>query len=199
MFVGLTGGIGSGKSTAKVFFADMGWRAFDADEICHRHLDDAGGGVCRQIASMYGGAVLDPEGKISRSALGRIVLSDSSSRGWLNEMLHPLVLDEVKREKARAADEKGALAMFDVPLLFEVGWQEYFDMTVVVYAEEQVRFSRLMARGVSLERARGFMDAQMRLEDKVELADRVLVNNGGMELLRAQCLKLHEDITSRLK
>ncbi|MBN1863982.1 MAG: dephospho-CoA kinase [Victivallales bacterium] len=193
VFLGLTGGIGSGKSTALGFLAEMGWRTNDADGICHSLLGDADGYVGREVRARFGDSVIGSDCSISRAVLGQMVLDDDDGRVWLENLLHPLVLERVAEERARAG--KSVKSAFDIPLLFEVGWGSFFDRTVLVYAGIGERMARLARRGISEARSRAFIGIQAPLEDKIGKADHVLVNNGGKELLKLQCERLDRELT----
>lgn len=192
MLIGLTGGIGSGKSTALGIFSCLGWNTLDADLICHQLYQDANCKAYRQMVEKWGKEVLNPDGAIDRKKVAGIIFQDVDEREWLNGVLHPQVLEYAIEEYQQ--NNATVPMMFDVPLLFEVSWERYFTKMVVVFVEDNIQKERLKARGMSQDEIERRMAAQMPLSEKIEKADYALINNGTEEMLREQCQKLHETL-----
>lgn len=177
--VGLTGGIGSGKTTAAARFAALGARVYHADEISRRALDP--GAVCYdRVVSAFGQDVLNEDQSINRRKLGEIVFNDHAKRTLLNDIIHPYVIQELfSRAEQDLSNEPSGIAVFEVPLLFESGMHERMDHNIVVTSDEESRVRRVMERdNLSREQVLSRMSAQMPEEQKLQLADLVLENNG---------------------
>lgn len=179
--IGLTGGIGAGKSTVAARFALLGAAVIDADAISRRALEPDG--CCYAgVVQLFGPGVLGPDGRIDRGRVASFVFSDAALRERLNALVHPAV----QREMLARADEAGErrLVVFDVPLLFESGWQSLMYRTVLVVAGEDTRIARVCRRdGCTPAAAAARIRAQMPQQDKVALADHVLENDGAPEAL----------------
>ena len=176
--VAITGGIGAGKSEALAAFARHGAAVISSDEIVHRLLaeDDR---VRAALVERFGKSVLDDAGHVDRSAIAEIVFADSEALEWLEGLLHPLVVQEYMgwRERLAAGEDPPPVTATEVPLLYEVGGQDRFDVVVVVTAPAEVRS------------ARSEVDAGEReprlLPDSVKVAqaDFAYVNDGSLEQL----------------
>lgn len=190
LVIGLTGGIASGKSTVSAMFTDMGITVIDAD-IEARLAVEPGEKAYNDIVSHFGTEILEESGAINRQKLGAIIFNNEEKRLLLNSIVHPAVRERMaqKREKAEAADEK-AIVM-DIPLLFESKLTGLVEKTIVVYVDEYTQLARLMDRnGFSEAEAQSRINSQMPLQDKVELADAVINNNGSIEKSRQQLLDI---------
>jgi dephospho-CoA kinase len=187
--VGLTGGIGSGKSTAAAILAGLGASVVDADEIS-RGLAAAGGAALPALRQAFGEALVPPGGALDRAAMRSLAFSDPSARGRLEAILHPLIREECARRLAAAT---GPYALFVVPLLLESGsWAGRLDRVVVVDLDEELQVSRTVARsGLAASEVRAIMAAQWPRWRRLQAADDVLWNGGDLEALRAQCERLH--------
>lgn len=183
-YIGLTGGIGAGKSTVAARFALLGAAVIDADAISRRALEPDG--CCYAgVVQLFGPGVLGPDGRIDRGRVASLVFSDAALRERLNALVHPAV----QREMLARADEAGErrLVVFDVPLLFESGWQSLMYRTVLVVAGEDTCVARVCRRdGCTPAAAAARIRAQMPQQDKVALADHVLENDGTPEALYPQ-------------
>jgi dephospho-CoA kinase len=193
--IGLTGGIGSGKTTAAKRFSALGARVYHADEVSRRALD-FGGACYDRVVEAFGGEIVRADGSIDRKRLGEIVFADEGKRTLLNSIIHPYVIETLfsSAEKDCAG---GALpiAVFEVPLLFESGMHAQMDCNIVVTSAEENRIRRVMERdALSREQVLSRMRAQMPEEEKLLLADFVLDNNGTEADLTAQV----DDLFSRL-
>jgi len=190
--IGLTGGIGSGKTTVAYLLKDLGARIIDADEICHKLMMPKSTAY-DEIVSYFGHTCLNPDGTINRGYLRRCILNNPFDRQALEGILHPKVLLNIKRQFQKTRPKE--IIVVDVPLLFEVGWQGYFDYTIVVYAKREVCLKRLIKSGFSKEEAEQFFNLQMPLEEKIKKADFIIENSGSLEETKRQV----EDVWKRLK
>jgi dephospho-CoA kinase len=182
--IGLTGGIGAGKTAVARRFAELGALVVDADALA-REVVGAGTPGLAAVVAEFGPGVLRPDGELDRPALGRLVFADPARRDRLNAIVHPLV----RRRAAEliAAAPAGTVVVQDIPLLVETGQADRFDLVVVVEAPAQLRAERLARdRGMSAEEARSRMAAQATDEQRRAVADVVLVNDGDLDQLRVQ-------------
>jgi dephospho-CoA kinase len=180
--VGLTGGIGSGKSSVARRFAELGALVVDADTLS-REVVAAGTPGLAAVVDAFGPRVLREDGTLDRPALGRIVFGDDGARARLNGIVHPLV-----RQRAAelvAAVPEGTVVVQDVPLLVESGLGGSFDLVVVVEAPEDVRVARLARdRGMGEAEARSRMAAQASDAERRAAADVVILNDADLATLR---------------
>lgn len=183
---GLTGGIGSGKSTAAGFFRERGVPIVDADELAREAVAPGSAGLS-QVIDAFGPQILGADGSLDRKQLGAQVFADAEARKRLNAITHPIVR-QLAQERFAALDQAGVtLAGYDVPLLFEVGLDSVLRPVVVVVAREATQLERITLRdGLSEAAARERMASQMPLSEKQKRADYVLYNNGTPEALAAQ-------------
>jgi dephospho-CoA kinase len=200
--LGLSGGIGSGKSTVTRILAELGATTIDADAIVHEQ-QSAGQPMLDEIAEAFGPTVIADDGSLDREALGAIVFRDEAARARLGSIVHPPVIAEMMR-RAKAAVEAGdPLVVLDIPLLFEgrqsgrgSGAIMDFDETVLVWVRPDVQIERTMARdGCSEEEARRRIAAQLPIDDKRALADHIIDNSGSIEETRAQVVALVQKLT----
>jgi dephospho-CoA kinase len=182
--IGLTGGIGSGKSVAARRFAELGALVIDADLVAREVVEPGTDGLAAVVAE-FGEQVLDGDGRLDRPALARVVFADEAARDRLNAILHPRIRARVAERIAAAP--AGTVVVQDVPLLAETGQAGAFDLVVVVEAPAEERVRRLVRdRGMPAEQARARMAAQATDEQRRAIADVLLVNDGTPEDLRAQ-------------
>jgi len=186
MRVGLSGGVGSGKSTVGRMLADHGAVVIDADTLAREVVEPGTSGFNAVVARFGDGVVAD--GRLDRAALARIVFSDERARADLNAIVHPLVAR--RSEELTAAAPQGAVVVYDVPLLVEAGPSERYDVVVIVLASEQVRLGRLAARGMGEADARSRIAAQASDEQRVAAADVLIHNDGTIEELAGRVTDL---------
>jgi dephospho-CoA kinase len=186
LIVGLTGGMGCGKSTAAALFAELGFRRLDADRTVHEVLMPSAE-VTAAIRARFGATVMTPAGAVDRAKLGAVVFADPATLAWLEELLHPRLRAHWDQIYAMAQGEK---FIVEVPLLFEKRLENRFDFTVCVTTSSALQLRRLEQRGVSPEIARQRLAKQLPLARKCELADFVLLNDGTLEFLREQVSEL---------
>ena len=188
--VGLTGGIGSGKSEVSRLLASHGAVVIDADLIA-REVVGVGTTGLAAIVEEFGREVLQADGSLDRAALGRLVFSDSAALGRLNALVHPLIAERTRELFHRAAADGADVVVHDVALLVENGLVENYDAVVVVAAEAQTQLDRLVRlRGMSEDEARGRIAAQAPLEAKLAVATHVVRNDGPLEELAPQVEQL---------
>ncbi|MFL6161100.1 MAG: dephospho-CoA kinase [Jatrophihabitantaceae bacterium] len=173
--IGLTGGIGSGKSTAAARFAELGAVVIDADVLAREVVSVGTPGLAR-VVSRFGAEVLRPDGSLDRPALGERVFGDASALADLNAIVHPLVAERSAELMAAAGPD--AVVVYDVPLLVENDLAAGFDAVVVVEAPLADRLARLAARGLSEDEARARIARQASDEQRRAVATLVLDNSG---------------------
>lgn len=198
--VGLTGGIASGKSTVAKMFQDKSAFLIDFDVLV-RSVQKPGALAWEKIVENFGSEILREDGTINREILGDIVFGDKEKLEKLNEIVHPLVLEEWERQIADIKKKTPhAIIISDIPLLIEVGKVDAVDMVVLVYVspEEQVR--RLVERdGYSREEALVRLDSQMSIDEKLMYSDLVVDNGGSLDETRKQVDDVWERLLEREK
>ncbi len=188
--VGLTGSIGTGKSTVAKIFKKLGAYVISADEIVHKLLEEEE--VKEKVRKEFGD-VFTPEGKVDRKKLAQIVFNDEKKRKVLEGILHPLVFKEIERffKEVEEKDPK-AVAVAEVPLMIETGSYKNYDIVIVVYAPHDLQLKRLIKKGMSAEEAEKRIKAQMSIEEKVKYADIIIENTGSLKELEKEVKKLYE-------
>jgi len=186
--VGLTGGIGSGKSEVSGRLARHGAVVIDADLLA-REVVAAGSEGLAEVVAAFGPGVLDTSGNLDRAALGTRVFGDADARQRLERIVHPRV--RARAAELETAAPEDSVVVHDIPLLVETGQADGFDVVVVVDASPDVQMDRLTrGRGMSLEEAQGRMAAQSTREQRLAAADHVIDNNAVLEELDAAVLIL---------
>jgi dephospho-CoA kinase len=205
--VGLTGGIGTGKSTVSRVFAALGAALVDADAIVHE-LQAPGMPMLAEIAAAFGAEVLRADGSLDRARLGRLAFGDPGARKRLGEITHPAVGREMLRRLEVARARAAALVVLDNPLLFEgrlrragaagrgAAPSDPGDETILVYAPPETQIARQIARdGVTREFALQRLAAQMPIDEKRALATYVIDNSGALEETERQVRELYARLT----
>jgi dephospho-CoA kinase len=186
MILGITGGLGCGKSTTARQFERRGFRRLDSDELVRdRVLTDPV--VQAAIRAHFGAGVTTLEGGVNRAALAAVVFGDDAERIWLEKLTHPMVFD---LWRATLASEPGADWALEVPLLFEQFLENWFDFTLCVACDEGQQLIRLEQRGFNRTLAGQRISKQLPLARKIELADFVVWNDGSTCFLQAQVDRL---------
>ena len=195
-FIGLTGGIGAGKSTVSARFAALGAVVLDADAVSRQALEP--GGCCYEaVLSLFGREIALADGRIDRRRVAGIVFSDAAMLRRLNAIVHPAVRQELLHRASTVPADR--LALFDVPLLFESGWHRMMHKTIVVAAEDAVRIGRICARdGCTAEEAMARIRNQMPQQQKCRMADYVLTNDGSVATLYQNVDMLYETLCTGL-
>ena len=194
MKVGLTGGVGSGKSTVARLLAEHGATIIDADAIA-REVVEPGTPGYEAVVAHFGDAVVRPDGALDRPALAAIVFADDDQRTALNGIVHPLV--GARMAELMQAVPSGAVVVWDVPLLVENGLASDFDFVLVVEADAELRVARLASRGMDEQDARARMERQASDEQRREVADEVLRNDGNLDELRTRVDSVWREIAMR--
>ncbi len=187
--VGLSGGIGSGKSTVAALFHELGIAVIDSDAISHR-LTQAGGAAIGLIQKEFGARYLNGEGALDRAKMRELVFSDTAAKQKLEAILHPLIRAEMLAQ-AKAACTPYVLLV--VPLLFEApGYRELAQRALVVDCSEEAQVERTIQRsGLSEREVRAIMAQQISRAERLKLADDVIHNDGSLDELRIQVAHLH--------
>jgi len=191
--VGLTGGVGSGKSTVAAMLRELGATVVDADEAAHAVYEPGTQGFAAVVREF--GEKFVSDGRIDRKRLGELVFKDADARQRLNAIVHPLVREWMAARTAEAAERGAGVVVQDVPLLFENGLERLFPVVVLVWVPREVQIDRLVSgRGFSRERASEVIAAQMPIDEKRARAQHVIDNSGATELTLAQVELLWEEL-----
>lgn len=186
--VGLTGGIGSGKTAVSDRFAQQGIEVVDADVVA-REVVEPGTQALQQIQRHFGDTILQADGQLDRATLRSLVFSNPDEKSWLEKLLHPLIGAEVFRQLEAA---QSRYVLFVSPLLVEAGQTAICDRVVVVDVPEAVQVQRTVARdGNSEEQVRSIMANQSERQRRLDAATDVIENTGTLEQLEESVLKLH--------
>ncbi|MBK3749468.1 dephospho-CoA kinase [Stutzerimonas balearica] len=187
--LGLTGGIGSGKSAAAERFAELGVHVVDADQVA-RSVVEPGGAALAQIVDRFGVPILASSGELNRAALRERIFTSVEDRRWLERLLHPLIRQEIWASLSRAESPYAVLVS---PLLVESRQHEQVDRVLVIDVPEDLQLQRVLARDqVSEDQVRAILAAQARREDRLRHANDVLVNDRDLSWLRQEVDRLHD-------
>lgn len=187
--IGVTGGIGAGKTAVLSEYGKLGLQTLDTDAVVHE-LYTPRTPVYRRLRDRWGQAVLDDRERIDRTALGRLVFAAPRELEWLEELVQPLV-----RERMLAAAEDAEPVLFcAVPLLFEKGWDPDMDCTIAVWCDPATQMQRLRERGWDPAQIRQRLHRQMDMDEKLARADYGIINIGLPRLLRDQCQRLWQQL-----
>ena len=197
--IGLSGGIGSGKSTVTRILDELGATTIDADAIVHE-LQAPGAPMLNQIADAFGAEVITATGALDREAVGAIVFRDEEARTRLGQIVHPPVIAEMMRRAKAGVDAGVPVVVLDIPLLFEgrksgrgSGAVMDFDATIVVWVPRSIQIERTMSRdGCDRGEAERRIAAQLPLDEKREMATHTIDNSGSIEETRTQVKRLYE-------
>ena len=184
----LTGSIGTGKSSAAALLSSLGFEIIDADKVAHQVLN----AESEKIAEIFGEELVK-NNEVDRKALGSIIFADKAKRKVLEDLLHPLIYDEIERQ-ALVLDQKKKPYLVDIPLFFE-GGRYPIERTVVVYATKEQQLERLMERnGYTKEEAQARIDTQIPVDQKRQKASYVIDNSGTLTQLKAECKRVTKEI-----
>ncbi len=193
--VGLTGGIGAGKSEVSRLLASYGAVLIDADKIAREAVEPGTPGLAA-VVEAFGPEILTPEGTLDRQKLGSIVFADADRLATLNAIVHPLV--GARSQELEKAAGQDAVVIHDVPLLTENTLAPLYDLVIVVDASPETQLERLVTRrGMAESEARARMAAQATREQRRAIADLVIDNDGPLEQLEPQVRKVWAELTRR--
>ena len=189
-FVGLTGGIGSGKSTVAAIFAEFGVPVIDTDAISHQ-LTQTGGAAIPAIRATFGEDYIDATGALDRAKMRQLVFSDASAKQRLEKILHPLILSETR---SQAEYSSAPYVLLVIPLLFEtLDYQGWLNNTLTVDCSEETQICRATSRsGLAEQAVRAIMAQQLTRAQRLELADDAISNDGTLTELHRQVSQLHQ-------
>jgi dephospho-CoA kinase len=190
--VGLTGGLGSGKSTVTALLGQHGAVIIDADVLA-REVVRAGTPGFAAVVARFGPGIIGPDGELDRAELARIVFADSAALADLNAIVHPLVGS--RSAELAAAAPPGSVVVHDIPLLTENGLADRFDTVVVVEADREIRLARLAARGLPRAEAVARMAAQANDAQRRAIADEIVRNDDDLDSLARQIDKLWDSLS----
>ena len=190
MILGITGGMGCGKSAATSMFEKAGYCRIDSDALVRDRVLTAPD-VIERISARFGAGVFQTGGSVNRTELGKRVFADDAERQWLEELTHPKLFALWREALARWPDGRWVI---EVPLLFEKGLQNWFDFTVCVACAPAQQLARLEQRGLSHALAEQRISKQLPLARKIELADFVLWNDGSVSFLQDQVTELSRNL-----
>lgn len=189
--VGLTGGIGAGKSTVARLLGERGAVVIDADQLAREVVEPGTGGLA-EVVDRFGGQVLLDDGTLDRKALAGKVFGDAEALSALNAIVHPRVAALFRDRLATLPAD--AVVVHDIPLLVETGAADRYDLVVVVEASDEVRLERLAGRGLSREEALARIQAQAKAEARAAVADVVIRNDSTPDALTEQVASLWQRI-----
>jgi dephospho-CoA kinase len=179
--IGLTGGIGCGKSLAAQYFAELGALVIDADQLARAAIERGSDGF-DEVVAIFGDGILK-DGNIDRRALGDLIFKDPTAKAQLENIIHPFVRREF--EEAVASLKGDQVLVYEIPLLVETKAHEKFDVVITVESEMENRIARLRGRGMHISEIEGRVAAQATREQRIEVADFLIENDGTEdELLR---------------
>lgn len=191
---GLTGNIGTGKSTVSWMFGELGIPVIDADEIAHDVIQPKSA-AWKAIFERYGKTVLLADEVIDRKSLARIVFQDEKERRFLESVIHPHIKEEIEHQIARLAKDGKPFVIVEVPLLFEVGWEKDFDAVIVVRCNEEQEIERCKQKfGFDREETLLRLRAQYPIERKANGAHAIIDNDGALEETKVQVGRLYQEM-----
>jgi dephospho-CoA kinase len=191
--IGLTGGIGSGKSTVSMFLAELGAVIIDADKIGHQVLD-TDSEVWKQIVAAFGKKVLTPDGQIDRKKLGGLVFKESKALSRLNRIMHPRIYDVIKAQLEQHRKQGADVVVVEAPLLIEAGWVTMVDEVWVTVAPLATVLERLEQAGMSGTEAMARINSQLPAEERSKHPNVVIDTDCSLDELKVKVSKLWQKI-----
>ena len=183
--IGITGGIASGKSTVTEFLRQQGYQVIDADQVVHE-LQEPGGRLYQALLSTFGSAILQEDGRLDRSKLGAMIFGNPELLAQSSQIQNQIIREELANRRDLLAETQVVFFM-DLPLLFELQYEDWFDQIWLVDVTEETQLSRLMTRNaLSQVEAEKRIAAQLSLQEKRKRADVLIDNNGSLEATRQQ-------------
>lgn len=193
-WIGLTGGIATGKSAVAKVLREMGYPIVDADSLAREVVKPGSPGLAA-VAQAFGREIVLPSGELNRSTLGQLIFADAKKRDQLEALLHPLIQELRAQRRLELERSEVELAFYDVPLLFEKSMQSEFDATVLVYANPKLQRARLAERNkLSESEVESRIQAQMAIDEKVKLANYVVFNETDLNELKANVSSVVSDL-----
>ena len=191
MFVlGITGGIGSGKTAVTDIFSELNIDVIDAD-IASRKAVEKGSSSFKEIEDHFGSEIILNDGNLDRQKLREVIFDKEEEKDWLEKLLHPQILKIIKSE---LAESRPSYTILVSPLLFETGQYKLCSRTLLVDVEEKLQIARASKRdNVSEEQIKSIIEAQMPRSEKISLANDIVINNGTLEDLRKEIISLHNN------
>lgn len=198
--IGLTGGIGSGKTEVGNLLGGHGAGIIDTDKIAHQ-ITAPGGRAIPLITKAFGADFIDPQGALDRPKMRSVVFEDPSARQVLEQITHPLIQEETAKQALELAKSGVPYLVFVVPLLIESGfWIKFIDHLVVVDCQEETQIQRVMHRNnMTRSDVENILKAQTTRNDRLTLANTVIENQGGLDELKPAVLKLHQQLLKILE
>jgi dephospho-CoA kinase len=184
MYIGVTGQIGSGKTTAAKILASFGAVVIDADKIGRQVVDESVQ-LRRKLAKQFGKEILTASGKLSRKKLADLAFADDAAKRRLNRIVHPALLKELRRQMKQLSRQHEAVVI-DAALLLDWNLDREMDLVIVIHASDQKRLRRMVARGFSRGDVLARQKAQVSFSEYRRRADRVILNNGTVKQLRSR-------------
>ena len=189
MIIGLTGGIGSGKTAVSDIFEELGIGIVDAD-LASRVVVEKGRPSLEEIAKHFGQGILTEAGELDRAKLREIIFNSDEEKNWLESLLHPVIAKQIQDELKASSSPYTILVS---PLLLETNQKDFCDKVLVVDVPVETQIERTLKRdGVSLEQVQSIIKAQISRDKRLELADEVIVNDKSLEGLQRAVSKLHQ-------
>ena len=194
MKVGLTGGIGAGKSTVADLFSKRGAVVIRSDELARQVIEPQTPGF-KQVTSRFGNEIVNDEGSIDRAKLAQVVFNDDVALKDLENIIHPLVRERTNQLMSEQTSE--TIIVNEIPLLLEKKMESLFDFLVIVISSEKNRLERLSQKGVLEEQAKARMAKQVNDQDRKAAADFLIVNDGNLDQLEADVQKIWQTLQER--
>jgi len=192
--IGLTGGIGSGKSLAAQYFAELGAFVIDADQLSREAIERGSKGF-DEVVSIFGDSIL-LNGQINRKALAEAIFKDSNLKSKLEGIIHPFV--KKKFELAVSTLKENEILVYEIPLLVETNSQDRFDLVVTVESEHENRVERLRLRGMQISEIQARISSQASRQERTDVADFLIENNGSQDELLRQVENIWDSIIDSL-
>ena len=196
MIIGLTGGIGSGKTAVSDAFQDLGITIVDAD-LASRIVVQKGKPSLKKIAEHFGNDILNENSELDRAKLREIIFNSDEEKNWLESLLHPAIANQIKDELKASSSPYTILVS---PLLLETNQKEYCSKVLVVDVPVELQVERTLKRDqVSEDQVKSIIKAQISRKNRLEFADEVIVNDGSLEELHSTVMKFHQKFIAELK
>ncbi|MGF0071635.1 dephospho-CoA kinase [Streptococcus orisratti] len=187
--IGITGGIASGKSTVSSYLRELGQIVIDADEVVH-DLQKKGGALYQVLVGWFGTEILQADGELNRKKLAALLFGSNERLAKSADLQNSIIRKELEKRRDRALQDN-ELVFLDIPLLYELGYEDWCNQVWLIYVDKETQIQRLMARNqLTKEEAQLRISRQMPLEEKRDLADLVLKNTGDLETLKSQIKRL---------